>query len=52
MIEKMIGTHASLSIDNMLRRSKLRRMKVGLMQDLLTGNRRVTALLEPERVTA
>ena len=32
------ATHLSLE--------KLRRVKVGLMQDLLTGNRRVTALLE------
>lgn len=31
---------------------KLRKLKHGLMQDLLSGNRRVTALLEPEGVTA
>ena len=31
---------------------KLRLLKTGLMQDLLTGNRRVTALLEPDGVTA
>ncbi|MCY3933138.1 MAG: restriction endonuclease subunit S [Acidobacteria bacterium] len=31
---------------------KLRRVKVGLMQDLLTGNRRVTPLLEPREGVA
>ena len=31
---------------------KLQLIKRGLMQDLLTGNRRVTALLEPARATA
>lgn len=31
---------------------KLRRLKTALMQALLTGNRRVTALLEPDAVTA
>ena len=31
---------------------KLNSLKGGLMQDLLTGNRRVTALLEPDGVTA
>jgi len=30
--------------------SKLRSLKCGLMQDLLTGNRRVTPLLEPKEV--
>jgi type I restriction enzyme S subunit len=38
------ATHSSLE--------KLRQLKAGLMQDLLTGDRRVTALLELEGVTA
>ena len=44
MAERLNASQTSLG--------KLRLLKTGLMQDLLTGNRRVTTLLEPDGVTA
>ena len=68
MIAKMLvptpGPDEQAKVENILRSSakaidehtvalqKLRHLKAGLMQDLLTGNRRVTPLLEPDGVPA
>jgi type I restriction enzyme S subunit len=45
-IEKTLIGQACYLDEALLQISKLRRLKVGLMQDLLTGNRRVIALLD------
>jgi hypothetical protein len=48
IIEERMRAISSDLQDKIMVLQKLRSIKTGLMHDLLTGKRRVTALLEPE----
>lgn len=51
MIASLVDASVKAYNEYLNMQQKLRALKTALMQDLLTGTRRVTALLEPEEAS-